>query len=59
MAFNLGSEGLSKFQKTIEAIENGDFDKAAEEMGDSLWAEQVGDRAAEDMELMRDNLDES
>lgn len=59
MAFNLGSEGLSRFQKTIEAIEAGDYEKAAEEMGDSQWAGQVGNRATEDMELMKDDLDES
>lgn len=59
MAFNLGSEGLSKFKNTIDAVESGDFEKAAEEMADSQWAGQVGNRSAEDIELMKDDLDES
>ena len=45
MAFNLGIKGLKKFKKMLAAAENGDYEKAAEEMLDSDWATQVGDRA--------------
>jgi lysozyme len=45
LAFNLGRTRLSAFTRTIEAINAGDFQAAAKEMLDSLWARQVGERA--------------
>ena len=45
MAFNLGVPGLLKFPAMIRRLEAGDFDGAAREMLDSLWATQVGRRA--------------
>lgn len=45
MVFNLGAAGVSKFRKTLFFIAEKDWDKAAEEMLDSQWAEQVGNRA--------------
>jgi lysozyme len=45
MVFNLGISRFMQFQNTISAIESGDYDKAAEEMLDSRWAKQVGQRA--------------
>ncbi len=45
MAFNLGIDGLLKFKNTLQSIENGQYDLAAIQMLDSLWATQVGDRA--------------
>tara|TARA_R100001530_G_scaffold29829_2_gene23434 strand:+ start:115 stop:555 length:441 start_codon:yes stop_codon:yes gene_type:complete len=45
MCFNLGYPRLSKFKKFLAAMEDGDMDTAAEEMMDSKWATQVGDRA--------------
>jgi len=59
MAFNLGSAGLGKFENMIDAVESGDFEKAADEMSDSKWAGQVGDRADQDMALMQDSADDS
>jgi lysozyme len=53
MVFNLGMTGFTKFKKTIAAIEDGDFDKAAEEMVDSRWASQVGYRAYELADQMK------
>lgn len=47
MAFNMGVSGLLKFKKTLKFIESGDYDKAATEMLDSVWAYQVGYRAIE------------
>ena len=53
MAFNLGIPRLSTFRKMWAAIQAGDFDKAADEMLDSKWARQVGYRATELAETMR------
>lgn len=45
MVFNLGISRFMKFQNTIDALANGNYKGAAEEMLDSRWAEQVGQRA--------------
>lgn len=42
MAFNLGFEGLLEFKGMISAIINHDYQKAADEMRNSLWARQIG-----------------
>lgn len=47
MVFNLGMPRFSKFRKMLAAMEEGDFDQAAQEMLDSRWAEQVKGRAIE------------
>lgn len=47
MALNLGIAGVAKFVKMWAAIEQGDFGRAAQEMMDSRWSGQVGDRAVE------------
>lgn len=58
MAFNMGTFGLIKFKKTLEAIHKGDYASAAEEMLDSKWAKQVGQRAITLSNAMRsDELD--
>jgi lysozyme len=53
MAFNMGIEGLAEFQRMLAAVEAGDYDIAAMEMLDSVWATQVGDRATRLAEQMR------
>jgi len=53
MNFNLGITRLLKFVKMFEALEQHDYDTAAEEMLDSLWASQVGNRAIELSEMMK------
>lgn len=53
MAFNLGVPTLLVFDNMIAALQAGQFDVAAEEMLDSLWADQVGERAAELATVMR------
>ena len=53
MCFNLGIFKLLQFRKTLRAIQDHDFDKAAEEMLNSVWANQVGRRAIELAEQMR------
>ena len=45
MGFNLGIPTLLKFQNMWTAIEEEDFETAAEEAMDSRWAKQVGRRA--------------
>jgi len=47
MAFNLGVNGLLKFEKMLVAVEAGDYCTAAKEMLDSKWAKQVKGRAEE------------
>jgi lysozyme len=52
MVFNLGVGGVSKFKKMIEAIKMGDYLAAGNEMIDSKWFDQVGDRAVRLSDLM-------
>ncbi|GIV82226.1 MAG: lysozyme [Anaerolineae bacterium] len=47
MAFNLGRRRLSGFRRMLEALHQGDWPRAAYEMRDSLWAQQVKTRAFE------------
>ncbi len=45
MCFNLGVQGLLNFKNMILALESHDYERAAQEMLNSKWAEQVGERA--------------
>jgi lysozyme len=47
MAFNLGVSGFLKFKNMIAAINDCYYEKAAVEMLDSRWANQVGGRSEE------------
>lgn len=58
MAFNLGYR-LSGFRKMFAALKAGDYKEAAREMLDSKWATQVGSRAQELAEMVREALDDS
>ena len=53
MAFNLGRTRLAQFKKMLAAIEAQDYASAAEEMLDSRWAIQVGQRAERLAQMMR------
>ena len=53
MMFNLGYNRLAKFKKLLYALKKGLYDDAANEMLDSLWAAQVGNRATKLATLMR------
>jgi lysozyme len=53
MIFNLGAGAFRSFTNTIKAIEAGDYQDAAERMTQSLWARQVGARAARLAQIMR------
>jgi lysozyme len=45
MAYNLGVHGLLQFTVTLQNVQAGDYDAAAEAMLRSVWADQVGERA--------------
>lgn len=53
MCFNLGITRLLGFPKFLTALQNGDYEKAADHMKDSLWYKQVKGRAVELEQIMR------
>ena len=53
MLFNLGYTRFLGFKKMLHAIEVRDFNHAANEMLDSKWAGQVGQRAIKLAQIMR------
>lgn len=53
MVFNLGAARFAKFTKTLDWLRRGDYEKAADEMLASHWAEQVGTRAQRLARTMR------
>ena len=55
MAVNMGMTRLLGFKNMLDALWRGDFERAADEMLNSKWADQVGDRATELAQQMRDN----
>lgn len=54
MAFNLGRERLAGFNAMRAAVAEGNFEKAAAEMLESRWADQVGIRALRLAKQMRE-----
>jgi len=53
MAFNLGRTKLNKFENMRAALLEGDYNKAADEMIDSNWYNQVGNRSKTLVDMMR------
>jgi lysozyme len=53
MYYNLGWPRLSKFKRMLKHIDDGKYDKAAEELLNSKYASQVGQRAKRNAELLR------
>ena len=47
MLFNLGLPTFLEFKRTLKFMAEGAYSQAADEMLDSKWANQVGDRAKE------------
>ena len=45
MMFNMGRPRLSQFKKMIQAIRDGDWIEAGNQMQDSRWYKQVTNRA--------------
>ena len=54
MSFNLGYPVLSKFTGLKKALESGDFAQAAEEMKNSRWFKQTGDRSKQLYFIMKE-----
>ena len=53
MLFNLGLPRLLTFKRMLTALSESNFKRAAAEMLDSKWADQVAGRATELAEMMR------
>jgi lysozyme len=53
MAFNMGVPKLLGFKNTLAAMKAGDYESAANEMLNSKWATQVGERAKRLAKMMR------
>ncbi len=53
MRFNLGGSGFRGFKKMIKAIKEKNFARAALEMQDSKWFDQVGDRGITLVSMMK------
>ena len=58
MCYQLGVTGVSKFKKALKAMEDGDWEKAADEMLDSKWARQTPNRAKELSNIVRSLYEE-
>lgn len=56
MMYNLGYTKMCKFRKFRKALVEGDYVKASEEMLNSLWAKQVGNRALRLAKQMRTGI---
>jgi len=53
MAYQLGVSGVLRFRKMLQALRDGNREKAAQEALDSLWAAQTPARAERVAELIR------
>ena len=56
MCFNMGLTRLQGFYKFLNAVQAGDYQTAATEMLDSLWARQVKRRATELAAIMQGSV---
>ena len=56
MAFNMGIHNVLMFRQMLEALESGDYDKAADGMANSKWYKQVGPRAERLVVQMRSGV---
>lgn len=52
MSFNMGLPTFKQFKRMIAALNAGNWKQAALDAGQSLWAQQVPNRAKDDMELL-------
>ena len=53
MAYNMGTSGLLKFKNMFKAAEQGDIESVCNEMKNSAWYSQVGNRAVKLVEKYR------
>lgn len=54
MVFNMGINTFKTFKKTLAHLTDGNYNEAADEMLNSRWAQQVGVRATNLAQMMRD-----
>jgi len=59
MLMNLGYARFCGFKKMIAALEISDYDEAANQMEDSLWFKQVGDRAVRLVAMMENDCNDN
>lgn len=57
MAFNIGRSRLAKFKNMIRYVNEGNYLMAANEMVNSKWYTQVGNRSKELVDIMKDAKD--
>lgn len=57
MNFNLGLTSFLKFKNTLELVKEGHYTSASQNMLQSNWAEQVGDRAIRLSRMMNTGRD--
>lgn len=53
LRFNLGGNGLRRFQRTLQCVADGDYSGAADNLLRSKWAGQVKTRATTLAEMLR------
>lgn len=53
MIFNVGKPRLLGFKLMLAAVDSGDYEEAAKQMIESVWARQVGQRAVRLAAMMR------
>jgi len=54
MCFNLGISRLLGFENTLRSIKSGEYEIASQQMLQSKWAGQVGNRAKELSQMMKE-----
>lgn len=54
MCFNMGIKTLLGFHRTLAAMQNGEYEAAADGMVASAWAREVGPRATRLITIMRE-----
>lgn len=57
MSYNMGLAGLLQFHRMLAMIEAGNYEGAAAAGLESLWAKQVGKRAADLMEQLKTGVE--
>lgn len=53
LGFNMGVADLLTFKTFLSLVSAGEYDKAADDLTNTLWAKQVPVRAAEDIMMLR------
>ena len=53
MIFQMGYEGVSKFENTLKLVKDGRYQDAGTEMLDSKWARQTEGRATDLSNIMK------